>query len=311
MEEAPSYLRVSLRGYSPWSAEKILHMVDAGKSVAEIPGDFTVVAGGTWKGQAFTRIVTSIVAAQPYYFTLGGGAGKAFAHGPTVFDVVRLAQLPWRWNHRAISFLALLGHTIGDDTLHPDVFRVPNAAVITVTGGRSPRIERQDHAWRSVFAATSVTGPDAAVETLRDVFREMAGPERAVLSLSAGYDSRLLLALLLNVGARPLAVTAGFADSTDVVVASMITRAVGLEHRVIELRPDDYLTHARDIVRATSGTKTAAHWHTDLYVRAAAVSRHDVHYVGSNGEFARSYYFDRGSLAQVLGAGPRALMEVF
>jgi asparagine synthase (glutamine-hydrolysing) len=119
------------------------------------------------------------------------------------------------------------------------------------------------------------------------------------------------LALLLDFGARPLAVTAGFADSTDVVVARMITRAVGLEHRVVELRPDDYLTHAREIVRVTSGTKTAAHWHTDLYVRAAAISRDDVHYVGSNGEFARSYYLDRGSVAQVLGPGPRALMEVF
>jgi len=311
MADVPSYARFVLRGYSPWPAEKIVRMVDTGTGVAQIPGDFVAIAEGTCDGQAYTRIVTSMVAALPYYFTPGRGTQGPFEHGPTVFDVVRRARLSWRWNRRAISFLALLGHTVGDDTLHPDVFRVPNAAVITAMGGRLGRIERQDDAWRSVFAPTSVTDPQSAVATLRDVFGEMTTPARAVLSLSAGYDSRLLLALLLSLGERPLAITAGFADSTDVVVAGMIARALGLEHRIVELDPNDYLKHARDIVHATSGTKTAAHWHTDLYVRAAGIARDDVHYVGSNGEFARSYYLDRGAFAHALGVGPRALMEAF
>ena len=59
----------------------------------------------------------------------------------------------------------------------------------------------------------------------------------------------------------------GFQDSTDLVVARRIAGALGLEHRAVELVPTDYLTHAREIVAATSGSKTMAHWHTDLYER--------------------------------------------
>src|SRR5581483_7499922 len=143
MAQGPSYARFSLRGYSPWPAEKIACAVDAGTPIADIPGDFTVVAEGARNGAPYTRIVSSVVAAPPYYYARDRRAGRTFAHGPTVFDVVRLAQLPWRWNGRAISFLALLGHTVGDDTLHPDVLRVPNAAVITVEGEEAPRVERQ------------------------------------------------------------------------------------------------------------------------------------------------------------------------
>lgn len=312
MAEEPTYTRFALHGFSPWRTEEIIRKVDAGTPIAEIPGDFTAIGEGSWKGRSYTRIVSSIIAARPYYFAQDRGADRPFAHGPTVFEVVRRARLPWRWNPRAVSFLALLGHTVGDDTLHPDVFRVPNAAIITAEGDGAPaRIETQDQAWRAVFAREDAPDPDAAVTTLREVFRDMRTDSRAVLSLSAGYDSRLLLALLLSFGDRPLALTAGFANSTDVVVARSITRALGLEHRVVELQPEDYFTHAREIVRATSGTKTAAHWHTDLYIRAAGSSRDDVHYVGSNGEFARSYYLDRGALTQALGVGPRALMEVF
>jgi hypothetical protein len=305
-----SYTSLVLRGYSPWSAGRIMAAIDAGTVIADLPGDFTIVAQGADGGRPLTRIVTSMVGARPYYFARPDrGAGARFAHGTSVFEVARDAGLPWRWNRRAVSCMALFGHTIGQDTLHPDVLRAPPASVITVAGDRCDLDARPD-AWRAVFAPRPATEPDKAVGVLVDVFREMAAAS-SIVSLSAGFDSRLLLALALAAGERPATLTMGFQDSTDLVVASRIARALGLEHRAVELAPSDYLAHALEIVGVTSGSKTMAHWHTDLYVRAAGFPAETVHYVGSNGEFARSFFFDRGAFTLGLARAPIRLFEAF
>lgn len=302
----PSYTSFTLHGYSPWTVERIISAVGRGTKIADIPGDFTAVASGTLDGKPYVRIVTSMVASRPYYLARNGGL---FVHGPTVFEVVRKSRLAWSWNHRAITALALFGHTVGDDTLHPDVIHIPYATIMT-SHGDSTRIERQDDAWTAAFRVQHAVDPSEAVRTLEEVFREMATPE-AVVSLSAGFDSRLLLALALRIGHRPRALTMGFEISTDVRVARQITAALGLEHVVVEIRPDDYFTHARSIVARTSGAKTAAHWHTDLYVRASGLGPNTVHYVGSNGEFARTFYLDRGLASLAVGAGPNAIFAAY
>jgi hypothetical protein len=306
MISGPKYTRFALHGYSPWSVERIIESVDRGTRIVDLPGDFTAVASGTLDDRPYTRIATSLLAAMPYYLARTKTGG--LVHGPTVFEVVRNAGLPWRWNRRAITSLALLGHTVGEDTLHPAVTRAPCATVITVDGDNTS-VERQDDAWTSVFAG-SATDPDEAVATLEQVFREMAAPG-GMLSLSAGFDSRLLLALALRAGHKPRVLTMGFDVSTDVRVARQIAAALDLDHTVVEVRADDYLAHARSIVSCTSGTKTAGHWHTDLYARAAGPSAQVAHYVGSNGEFARTFYLDRGLASRAIGAGPNALFSAY
>jgi hypothetical protein len=296
-----------LYGYSPWPAERIATALDGGTAAVDLPGDFTAVSEGVLDGKPWVRIATSMVAARPYFWARGPGG--RLVHGASVFDVLRRAALPWQWNHRAVTFLALLGHTVGEDSLHPLVFRVPCAAVITGIGDTIKIDRRQDETWRSVFEQPSVS-PDAAIACLREVFGEMARSE-GVVSLSAGFDSRLLLALALANQQRPRALTVGFSDSTDLKVAKTIATELGLEHHVVELKSADYLDHARSIVTTTSGTKMAGHWHTDLYVRNANLESDFVHYVGSNGEFARSYYFDKGMVSRSLGKGPLPVFTAF
>jgi asparagine synthase (glutamine-hydrolysing) len=198
---------------------------------------------------------------------------------------------------------------VGLDSLHEGVQRTPPASVLAWDGARAT-LRTESRTWPAVFQQAPNADVDAAVRILGGVFDEMRAPA-PWLSLSAGFDSRLLLALCLRNGIKPRALTMGFDASTDVKVARSIAGAMGLEHRVVELRPDDYLRHARAIVHRTSGGKTAAHWHTDLYVREAGLGANDVHYVGSNGEFARTFYFDRGALARSLAGGPAGLLEAF
>ena len=66
----------------------------------------------------------------------------------------------------------------------------------------------------------------AAVAPLRDA----GGPVQ--LSLTGGKDSRLIAAALVKAGVPVMAVTHGFADHPDVVVAAEIAQRLGIEHAV-------------------------------------------------------------------------------
>ncbi|MFM6071655.1 MAG: hypothetical protein ACKPB9_08745, partial [Dolichospermum sp.] len=50
----------------------------------------------------------------------------------------------------------------------------------------------------------------------------------------------------------------------------------------------------------TSGEKTFWHWHTGIYTKKVEFDPTAIHLVGSNGEFARSYFFDKGIVAETI-----------
>jgi len=81
------------------------------------------------------------------------------------------------------------------------------------------------------------------------------------------------------------------------MVVEAIGREFALKVHPIELTIDDYIASAETICRATSGTKPAAHWHTYIYAAKAKLTNENRLLVGTNGEFARTYYFDKGMLA--------------
>jgi len=69
---------------------------------------------------------------------------------------------------------------------------------------------------------------------------------------------------------------------------------------------------AQRICRVTNGTKPAAHWHTYIYTAKAGLEQGDTLFVGANGEFARTYYLDRGILAQTADLLPaRGALQAF
>ncbi len=295
-----------LRGYSPWSAEKIAREALEGRRRApsEMPGDFVVTARGVRAGRPVEAIITSAVAAMPYFHARAGGA---FVHGPSVFDVARRAGLAWRWNERAVRCLAWLGHTFGEDTLHPDVRRVPPDAVLLHDGERLELTHGSF--WRGAFGAPRAS-LDEAVRAFGEATDDLLA-ERPVVTLSAGFDSRAVLARVLRAGVRPALLTMGRADATDRIVAAAIARDHGLDHHVVELHARDYLTHGKAIAAITSGTKTAGNWHTYLFSRHAAGLAPGPLLGGTNGEFARTYYRDKGAPARAFDLGPTRLATAY
>jgi asparagine synthase (glutamine-hydrolysing) len=92
----------------------------------------------------------------------------------------------------------------------------------------------------------------------------------------------------------------GYSNSTDSSIAQQLADRLGLDFKRIEIQPDDYITYANDILKTTSGEKLFWHWHTGIYTKKVGFDPHSIHVVGSNGEFARSYYFDKGFIADFI-----------
>ena len=191
------------------------------------------------------------------------------------------SSLDWHWNDSAILSMALLGHTAKEDTLHVDIRRLPandRGVEITRLG------VRQCNTSGAVGAALQIL-----VTSIR---RAVEGETEApVLSLSAGYDSRLLLAICLQLGIKPIVQTIEAPDSVDFQMARHISKSLSLEFVPVSISSEQYLEHGREISRDTSGVKTFADWHTWLYGHNSSL-RGRLHLVGSNGELARNFYFD-------------------
>lgn len=291
-------------GWSPLSPARVLGRVADGAAPETLPGEFVAVRDRVRDGRACATIVTSAVSCRPYYWARRREGG-AIVHGADLFDVVRRAGLPWRWNDGAVRSLALIRHLTGDETLHRDVRRVPAGSILEARGGEVT-ITRHD-ALPPALADDSGTDEDA-MAALLEALAEL--PERPLVALTAGLDSRVILAALLHLGRRPVLWTAGPRDSTDVRAAERLAWETGLDHHVAELRPADYVDLAADIVHRTGGAYPAGDWHSRLFFRGAAADDCPVVLKGAGGELARSFYADAGPAARLAEHGPAALARL-
>lgn len=244
------------------------------------------------------------LAARPRYAAVDP-AGDLI-HGDNLFDVAKRAGTAWRWNERALTSLALFGHTLGEETLCEGIHRMPFGAEAVASAGavRFRPLPVAPIEWDQ--------RPDieTAVAQLEAAFGDcVSGGGDIHLSLSAGYDSRLLLALCLKNGIAPRISVMGHAGSTDVVAAAEICRRLGLPLDIVEVKRGGYLDSGPQIARDTSGVKLAVHWHTWLYARDKG--HVGTHLVGSNGEFARSFYFDRRRLNPAADRLPAGALRAY
>jgi hypothetical protein len=190
------------------------------------------------------------------------------------------------WNYTAVGDLFAFDHTLDNDTLtepHPSP-----APIIEEACG------------------------DLVELTVSILKESITNPQETVLSASGGFDSRLLLAALLHLGIRPRLMVCGPRGNFDRDVVEQIGKRLSLEVTAIELCAQDYVDQAERIVQVTRGTKTARHWHTFLYPLKAGLDADCNIVVGANGEFMRSYYYDRGLASRATTVLPRkALLNAF
>ncbi|MFM6674262.1 MAG: hypothetical protein ACKPJO_29735 [Dolichospermum sp.] len=240
--------------------------------------------------------VSTVVAAVPYYFYL---SKSHFVHSASVFDCCLAAGLSWSWNWDALAQIALFDHVLGNESLHSAIFRVPQASIVEVYDGKK-QIETEPF-WTELYKSKNITADlSNASSVLIDILSELPVNENYSLSLSAGYDSRALLACMAFLNRNVALASMGKINSTDPRIAGQLAQSVGYNFRRIEIVPDDYVHYASDILKTTSGEKTFWHWHTGIYTKKVEFDPTAIHLVGSNGEFARSYFFDKGIVAETI-----------
>lgn len=245
-------------------------------------GDFVVGDLDSINGFA----ISSVVSAFPWYWTITP-EGKLL-QGPNVFDLCATAKIGWEWNFPALNQIALIGHTIGTHTLHKNIFRMPPNSRLTLNNGKV-QIQQIDSLSNWLWNSRDL---DTEFKALSEAFQIcIDNDHEPMLSLSAGYDSRVLLALCVKFGCSPIISTMGTNAATDVKVARMLTKQLGHVMEQVEIEGDDYIRFGLQISKASSGVKTAGDWHTWLYSYHLG-ERKRVHLVGSNGEFARTFYSD-------------------
>jgi asparagine synthase (glutamine-hydrolysing) len=294
--------RLTCIGYCDLEEAELLgrFLRQGSQSLAEAEGEYTVVieaAGGD------VTVITSPVGATHYFYTERNGQ---LFHGDRVAEILRLSGLDWQWDWAALGDLCQLENLTDNHTLHPGIHRVPPGSILHYTDGKL--------SLRSVAMLDRIPAapadPDAAVQALNASVARLAG-EHPYLSLSGGFDSRVILASMVHLGLRPHLITMGREEATDVQVARRMAQRFDLPHELIRLDLEDFFTHAPTISSITNGTKTAWHWHTYLYPLKAAIPADSTFFVGTLGEFARSYYFDRGWLGRLASLAPEVALNRF
>ncbi len=301
MNPASSDLSVQILGYCLQDEASLrqLFRQDGAGALTDLEGEYTFVFT---QADACT-IITSPVGAMHYFYTLQNGR---FFHGDQINKILQHSGLSWQWNWTALGDLCQLENLTGNATLHPAIHRVPPGSILQFRDGA---ISLQSTTYVDTIRKSS-PDPDAAVEALNEAVATWAGPN-PYLSLSGGFDSRVILSAMLSQGIKPHLITMGSSEATDVQVARRIATTFGLQHDLIRLRLDDFFSHAPTISAITNGTKTAWHWHTYLYPLKANLPSESSFFVGTLGEFARSYYFDRGRLGNLAALAPVSALHKF
>jgi len=106
------------------------------------------MAEGNVDGLPATVLVSSVVSALPYFYWVSPDR-KASRTPRRFFQVWRQAGIAWRWNDRALQCLPLLQHTLGDDSLHADIKRMPAAAVVVHRPGSLEFV--REPFWETLF----------------------------------------------------------------------------------------------------------------------------------------------------------------
>ncbi|MGQ0615359.1 MAG: hypothetical protein ACT4PV_16635 [Planctomycetaceae bacterium] len=171
--------------------------------------------------------------------------------------------------------------------------------------GRPPQLEARAPA---MGGETAAPGRGATPEQVRDTLTRLVGSflgenARPLCDLTGGYDSRLVLGLLLAAGVRPEVTVSGPPTSGDVRVARNLAAALGLAFHHV---PASGATEAQADFATVLRAARRAEGCYDAVEYAGIAHVHERHCAlpfdasvnGSGGEVFRNYWWDAGDLAR-------------
>lgn len=130
---------------------------------------------------------------------------------------------------------AFNGATFGEKTLLQHVRQQRTGVLYSLPESGPPNWSRPDARDASRAHSSAEDAADDYAEKLRALFRTYVSSQKNFrTALSGGYDSRLILALLLDAGADPDLYVYGAEQDPDVVVAREIAQGEGLRLRHVD-----------------------------------------------------------------------------
>jgi asparagine synthase (glutamine-hydrolysing) len=288
-------------GYTKYSDQQLLDLfLNQGiQALRDISGEYVLILEGVNE----CALITSPVGAMHYYYHHDG---NRFYHGTKIIDILNQAAIPWQWNWSALGDLCQLENLTNNQTLHPSIRRVPPGTCLYY---KNNQLNLDINCYIDSIPSLR-PDPSAAVKAMNLEVATWSG-NNPYLSLSGGFDSRVILGSMLQQGIQPHLITMGNDQCSDVRTAKAIASEYNLSHDLIRINIDDFFEHAPKISHLTNGTKTAWHWHTYLYPMKAQIPTDSSFFVGTLGEFARSYYFDKGQLGRLAALNPKLALHRF
>ena len=296
---------VTVHGHLDLAPDVVRRALAAGdfRGLAAAPGHFVLIAE---QGANDAIIVCGRSGIVSYHYAAPPGCMPA--HGSNVADVARRAGLEWSWDHSAVADYLAVGHPLDDRTPHMNVRRMPAGSIVKLRGGTVTV---------SCLGLEDVGPPPrrgslgTAIEALVEAARALPS-DSCWLSMSGGLDSRLLLAALLAAGRRPRLIVSGASGSFDRDVSTAIAAAMGLPLAAVVVDTAAVAVSAPTAAEGSSGLLPVSHWAGLVHLVHPSGPTLGPVVLGSNGEFARSYYapqFALGDIRLAL-ARPEAALEL-
>jgi asparagine synthase (glutamine-hydrolysing) len=213
------------------------------------------------------------------------------------------AGAPRELDEAAFSVFLRLGFLVGEDTPFRAIRALPPGARLVWRPGRLELKHELPRRPRLTL------GRDEAVERYVGLFRSamrrrMPKAGRVVVPLSGGQDSRHILLELMEGGCAPRCVTARYyppRGTPDAEVAVQITKALGLEHRILDQPTSQLETTMRHHVATNFCTLTPSSFLLSVgdFLRAEA----DVVYDGIGGDVMSAGLFLNPARVRRFGEG--------
>jgi len=152
------------------------------------------------------------------------------------------------FDQEGVAQFLTFGCTLGQRTLFRGVQLLPGASVWSFENGKCQRRRYfSPETWESQSILPAESFATEFQETFKGVLpRYFESESRIGISLTAGLDSRMIMACLSQDGEKPVCYT--FAgprqDTLDARLAGRVARICGLEHEILRLGPDFFSNFA-------------------------------------------------------------------
>jgi asparagine synthase (glutamine-hydrolysing) len=263
----------------------------------------------SWKGLLGTHVILIYKNGRLNVLGDGLGASKVYTNEDnSVWSNSFLAMLevttPKSFDKQACYEYVINGSVFGQRTLVDGIKALPASTILSISGD-----EIRTHQRPSPIANEALEGPitldrvaDYHCTRLADVFAPIAENygDRIRLSFSGGFDSRLMLAMLMKHGASPTLFVYGDDDDEDVRIARTICKAEGLALECIDKStvpapdPEAFIGETEKNLFAFDGWKVETPLFDFGADRQDRLKRHvdgQVPLNGSLGEIYRNFFY--------------------